>query len=446
MNVTGPQTASASPHWPWIVVQVVVWALLFLALAAARQQLEAWLLSRFQRRDAERITASMLWGTWFARPSVAHFMSLLAGLLAGAAIPLLPQFQIQGWSVSQSPLSGLSVGVLYVLAMDWCSIGLLAGRTPGYPSRRNAVGQNTISAQLLAAVPVMLIVLSLVVTTGMLQPWHAGTLNLSTILRPPGQLGRYALAGCSAAASVCAVDDLCRAAGSRSQSAHHPRMASSCPEPCAADYCAPGRRLAGPSGWPLPRARTAIHCRQGCPDHLCLGVGFCQSTPCRHGLRTPVRVASLHIAGRAEPADHSPARHGPSTALRAEATMRSGMPPRTTAKDLLQVVRAMHIALRRGFGKRIRPAASLPFRRPPFMREDASGRPVCTACGACVDACPTSAIRISQTQGIAQLHLDWRRCACCSICLWVCPAQALDVQTGFDTPFVICADRGGVCQ
>jgi len=181
MNVTGPETASASPHWPWIVAQVVVWALLFLAMAVARQLLEAWLLSRFQRRDAERITASMLWGTWFARPSVAHFISLLAGLLAGAAIPLLPQFQIQGWSVSLSPLSSLSVGVLYVLAMDWCSIGLLAGATPGYPPQRNAVNRNAISAQLLAALPVVLIVLSLVVTTGMLQPWHAGTLNLSTI-------------------------------------------------------------------------------------------------------------------------------------------------------------------------------------------------------------------------------------------------------------------------
>lgn len=181
MNVTGPGAVSASPHWPWIAAQVVVWALLFLAMAAARQQLEAWLLSRFHRRDPERVTASMLWGTWFARPSVAQVIILLAGLLAGAAIPLLPQFQLQSWSVSLSPLSSFSVGVLYVLVMDWFGIGLLAGATPGYPPQRNAVGQDAISTHLLAAVPAMLIVLSLVVTAGKLQPWHAGTLNLSTM-------------------------------------------------------------------------------------------------------------------------------------------------------------------------------------------------------------------------------------------------------------------------
>jgi len=124
--------------------------------------------------------------------------------------------------------------------------------------------------------------------------------------------------------------------------------------------------------------------------------------------------------------------------------MRSTIPPRTTAQSLLQALRAMHIALRRGFGKRIRPAVSLPFRGPPSMRVDPSGRPTCTACGACVGACPTSAIRISQTQGIAQLHLDWRRCACCSICIQMCPVQALEAQAGFDTPFAICADQGGL--
>lgn len=123
--------------------------------------------------------------------------------------------------------------------------------------------------------------------------------------------------------------------------------------------------------------------------------------------------------------------------------MRSRIPPRTMAQSLLQAVRAMHITFRLGFGKRRRSAASLPFRGPPLMRMDASGRPICTICGTCVSACPTSAIRISQTQGIARLHLDWRRCACCSVCIWVCPVAALEAQAGFETPVVTCADRGG---
>ena len=124
--------------------------------------------------------------------------------------------------------------------------------------------------------------------------------------------------------------------------------------------------------------------------------------------------------------------------------MRSGIPLRATARNLLQAVRAMHVTLRRGFGRRARSAVSLPFRGPPFMRMDPFGRPTCTVCGICVAACPTSAIRILQTQGIAQFHLDWRRCACCSICIWVCPVQALGAHTGFETPFCICADQGGL--
>lgn len=118
----------------------------------------------------------------------------------------------------------------------------------------------------------------------------------------------------------------------------------------------------------------------------------------------------------------------------------------TALGNLFQAVRALRIAIRRGFGKRAMPTASLPFRGPPFMRVDASGQPICTACGVCVSACPTSAIRISRAQGAAQLHLDWRRCACCSICIWMCPVQALQARSGLDAPFVICSGQGGPDQ
>jgi NADH:ubiquinone oxidoreductase subunit H len=129
---------------------------------------------------------SVLWCAGSARPSMAQVMALLAGLLASAAIPLLPQFQIQGRPGLLPPLSMSSVGLLYVLAMDWCSVGLLAQASPGCPVQRNAAVRSTIGTQILAAVPVILIVLSLVITTGMLHSWQAGTLNLSTMLALQG--------------------------------------------------------------------------------------------------------------------------------------------------------------------------------------------------------------------------------------------------------------------
>jgi formate hydrogenlyase subunit 6/NADH:ubiquinone oxidoreductase subunit I len=127
-------------------------------------------------------------------------------------------------------------------------------------------------------------------------------------------------------------------------------------------------------------------------------------------------------------------------------TVSSGMAWPTAVGNLFQAVRALRIAIRRGFGKRARPAANLPFRGPPLMHVDASGQPICTTCGVCVGACPTSAIRISQAQGVVQIHLDWRRCACCSICIRTCPVQALEARSGLDTSLVICSGQGGPDQ
>jgi NADH:ubiquinone oxidoreductase subunit H len=187
MSELGPSASILTgPPRLWAVAQAVAWVLLFLSMALGRKWLETWLLSRFQRRDPRRVTVSALWSAGFVRTSMAQVMALLAGLLAGAAIPLLPQFQIQGWPTLLPPLSTSSVGLLYVLAMDWCSVGLLAHASPGCPLLRNAVARSTTNTQILAAVPVMLVVLSLVITTGMLHSWQEGTLNLSTMLALQG--------------------------------------------------------------------------------------------------------------------------------------------------------------------------------------------------------------------------------------------------------------------
>ena len=171
----------------WAVVQFMVWVLLFLALAMGRRWLERWLVARFQGRDPGEALGFAAWSVGLARPSMVQAMALLAGLLAGCAIPLLPQFQFAGRVITLSPLSASAGGLLYVLAMDWLSAGLLAYSTPrqlGLPSRTAIPG--SVGAQLLAAVPSTLVVLSLVITSGALRSGQDGTLSLSVLVALQG--------------------------------------------------------------------------------------------------------------------------------------------------------------------------------------------------------------------------------------------------------------------
>jgi ferredoxin len=56
----------------------------------------------------------------------------------------------------------------------------------------------------------------------------------------------------------------------------------------------------------------------------------------------------------------------------------------------------------------------------------------CTLCGACTAACPTDALRLSETAGRTALELQAGACVACGRCAAVCPEDALDVRSGID--------------
>jgi len=102
--------------------------------------------------------------------------------------------------------------------------------------------------------------------------------------------------------------------------------------------------------------------------------------------------------------------------------------------NLLQIGRAMLVTLRRGF---ISPAATRPtllFRGSPVLRTGDGGNVLCTACGTCVDACPTHCIRVERRAAI-QFEIDWKRCMYCGICASVCPVDALELLSDTQVVF-----------
>lgn len=63
----------------------------------------------------------------------------------------------------------------------------------------------------------------------------------------------------------------------------------------------------------------------------------------------------------------------------------------------------------------------------------------CTACGTCVRACPSGALRIlmDEEETVFRLSLDTRKCIACEVCQHVCAPAAITIQLGpsFDQVF-----------
>jgi hydrogenase-4 component H len=97
-------------------------------------------------------------------------------------------------------------------------------------------------------------------------------------------------------------------------------------------------------------------------------------------------------------------------------------------QSVLQTGRAMLTTLRRAFTPSFKSRPPLSFRGQPVLRRDDYGNILCTACGACVDACPTDCICIVQDEGVIEFQIDWRRCMYCARCASVCPVRAIELS------------------
>jgi NAD-dependent dihydropyrimidine dehydrogenase PreA subunit len=52
----------------------------------------------------------------------------------------------------------------------------------------------------------------------------------------------------------------------------------------------------------------------------------------------------------------------------------------------------------------------------------------CTGCGACVEACPTGAIRLVESETGSYAEVDQQECQNCEACLEACPEKAITSQ------------------
>jgi len=173
----------------WIdpLARPATWLLAYLVLMVGRQRFEQWLVARFQRRQW-RGTTPITWSIPRTRGgspgnAIVHILATIAALLAGATIPLASEIRTGSWALPFHLFGNADAGLLFVLALGWISIGLLAlaGRSTDRRLGRAAV-RDIVGKLLLAVVPIILIALSLVMTAGSLHARQEGSLSLTTLI------------------------------------------------------------------------------------------------------------------------------------------------------------------------------------------------------------------------------------------------------------------------
>jgi NADH:ubiquinone oxidoreductase subunit H len=193
----------STPTWIAPLPRIAVWLCLYLILAAGRFQLERWLIARFQRRGRgtrgqifpaidllHEELCGLVWPAGRRLPSGPALLragAVLAALLSGAAIPLAPEIQIGHWKVSPHLLGNAQAALLYVLASEWIGTGLLTLAGRGSVRQPARTGWRAGGLLLLDALPVALITLSLVVTSGALDVRREGSLRLTRLVALQGE-------------------------------------------------------------------------------------------------------------------------------------------------------------------------------------------------------------------------------------------------------------------
>ena len=83
--------------------------------------------------------------------------------------------------------------------------------------------------------------------------------------------------------------------------------------------------------------------------------------------------------------------------------------------------------------------------RPPWSRAGDAFDASCTRCGACLEACPTHVLKLSN--GRVRVDYAEGECTFCGTCVSVCPAPAFDVPAHAATarPWNVVARIGGTC-
>lgn len=179
---------SSSPwselDWIASLVRAFAWLCLFLALAAARSGFEGWLIARFQRRhsggiELPRLSLAKLRDLSSAQVAV-RTLAVCSALLAGGAIPLLPQVQVPRGQISFHLYGDAGPALLYALALGWLGTSLLAlsqGRQPGRAERWGSCG-----SLLLNALPTLLVACIAIMTSSALSAQQEGSLRLDTLI------------------------------------------------------------------------------------------------------------------------------------------------------------------------------------------------------------------------------------------------------------------------